>query len=631
MPAGSSSALALAARLRALDDDALAALVTRRELRSAGIRDWFDLAEALLDRSSVQRMLERLDRPTLAVIASAAELASSRGSAPTATQLAERLASDSPAEIARTAAVAVDAGLLGEESGRYAAWDAVVDQLTAWPSFDLPALEDLLWSTAPPALGLVDELPAAAQQRAGETGFATISAITDLVLELRREPARRLAKGGIALPDARRLAATAATDPETLLTLVDMAERAGLIAPGSSSWTATDAGEDWLDLSSLDRWSTLASAWLSRLPDDVRRVLTDRAHARWGDGLLDYLEWLYPAGGEWMRSRVDSAVTEAEQLGLVAGSPPTVAPSAVGVALLESGVEAASAAMASRFPDEVEQVYLQHDLSVISPGPLAARLDARLRSMAEPENRGLASTYRITAASITRGLMLGETAETMREFLTQLSLTGMPQPLEYLLRDTADRFGSLRVGVVDQQDAAPTLPGARSYVRSEDPTLIGQVVVDPALGVLGLERAGELRALSRIDATVVYWNLVDARYPAVAEDAEGGILHLRRTPAAPPRQQPRDDPARTLIARLRGDGPVEPEASGTAWIARQLELAAKVKTVVAVMVRMPDGSEQELRLEPASVAGGRLRARDARADLERTLPLSSITSVTPLT
>ena len=33
-------------------------------------------------------------------------------------------------------------------------------------------------------------------------------------------------------------------------------------------------------------------------------------------------------------------------------------------------------------------------------------------------------------------------------------------------------------------------------------------------------------------------------------------------------------------------------------------------------------------LEPAALAGGRLRARDRTADVERTLPLSSIVSVT---
>jgi hypothetical protein len=44
-------------------------------------------------------------------------------------------------------------------------------------------------------------------------------------------------------------------------------------------------------------------------------------------------------------------------------------------------------------------------------------------------------------------------------------------------------------------------------------------------------------------------------------------------------------------------------------------------------VRLPDESLAEYVLEPAALAGGRLRARDRRSDIERTLPLSSIIAV----
>jgi hypothetical protein len=72
-----------------------------------------------------------------------------------------------------------------------------------------------------------------------------------------------------------------------------------------------------------------------------------------------------------------------------------------------------------------------------------------------------------------------------------------------------------------------------------------------------------------------------------------------------------------------------PEETGQAWMARQLELAIKTKMTVTVVVRMPDGSEIEYLLEPAALASGRLRARDRRSDIERTLPLSHIVEVHP--
>jgi hypothetical protein len=192
--AASGSALALAARLRALDDDALARLVAQRAVRESGIRDFFDLAEALLDRTSVQAALERLDRGTLALLAVAGELAE-HGGAPTAEQLAARL--EVPITEARERlATSLEAGLLGAESGRYAPWDAVVEQLRAWPAFGLPAGRDLESGSPPAVLEPVSETDVRFIDRgAGDRAFGTLGAVTETLLALRDAPARRLTRG----------------------------------------------------------------------------------------------------------------------------------------------------------------------------------------------------------------------------------------------------------------------------------------------------------------------------------------------------------------------------------------------------------------------------------------------------
>ena len=624
MPASSGSALALAARLRALDDDALARLVTERGVRQQGIRDFFDLAEALLDRASVQTALQRLDRPTLALIAVAGELASTTG-APTASQLAAAL-NATPAEVADRTAVAMGVGLLGEESGHFAPWDAVVDQLNAWPAFGLPSRPELVSSTPPPALEPVSESDARFVDRgAGDRAFGTLTAVTELVLALRDEPARQLARGGVALPDARRLAAATGFESDQVDLLLDIAARAGLAELESGAWTASDSAAAWLDGSRLQRWAGLADAWLERLPDELRTVLRGRAHAVWGDGLTEFVQWLFPAGGEWIRERLTSVAREAELLGLTGGSTP----STPGAALLVQGVEAASTAMSALFPPEVEQVYVQHDLTIIAPGPLVASVDTRLRGFAEVEARGLASSYRVTGASLTRALIAGETADGIRAFLETISLTGIPQPLDYLLNDTAARFGSLRVGSLDPGAAEPGSRefGMSSYVRSDDSAILRQAAVDQNLAPLGLTPDGDHRLLARFDAALVYWTLADARYPVVAEDAAGTIIQLRRERRAGAGGALADDTASILIARVRAVSASTPEETGQAWLARQLESAIKNKAAVIVDVQLPDGSQVEYHLEPAALANGRLRARDRRADIERTLPLSSITAV----
>src|SRR5690606_17327080 len=65
------------------------------------------------------------------------------------------------------------------------------------------------------------------------------------------------------------------------------------------------------------------------------------------------------------------------------------------------------------------------------------------------------------------------------------------------------------------------------------------------------------------------------------------------------------------------------------WLIKQLDAAVRGKLPLTVSVTMPDGSITELQLEPASIVGGRLRARDRNSEIERTLPLSSIAGVSP--
>jgi hypothetical protein len=261
---------------------------------------------------------------------------------------------------------------------------------------------------------------------------------------------------------------------------------------------------------------------------------------------------------------------------------------------------------------------VQHDLSVVSPGPLEPALDSRLRGMADVEARAIASTYRISTASLYRAMASGETESTIRQFLTGISLTGIPQPLSYLIGEAASRYGLVRVGALD---------GDRSYVRSTDDTLLRTLVVDHGIAVLGLTRAGD-RLLSRFDRDLVFWTLAEARYPVAAENAEQQVIVLTRKHATRAVAQSADTTG-ALIERLRLGSSTDDDVTDKAWLSRQIDVAIKGKLALTVTIRMPDGSDVDYQLEPASVGGGRMRARDRKSDIERTLPLSSIVSVGP--
>ena len=612
--------LTLASRLRALDDAALRRTIGLRQVPTSGIDDFFDLAEALLDPDAIQATLSRLDRSSLAVLAVAGELG-----APTLTELVDRLADlghdtiDAADVCSR--ADRLDALMLAVREGdTVRPYPAVVAQLRRWPEHGLPSTGALAGVPAPTTLVSLSATEGRFTERlAAERAFGAVLSIAELIAELAREPARELSRGGLGLPDTKRLSAAMGVDLEEVPAFVSIAVRADLIALHAGYWGESVAGEVWLTEGSAERWATLAESWLAALPADVREILAHRPGVAWGDALHRYVAWLYPAGGAWMEGRIADFARDAELIGITAKQ----VTSSAGAAVLSGDIDAAISTITASLPAEVGTVYLQHDLSIVAPGPLSRSIDDRLRGFADVESRELASSYRLSGASVTRGLAAGDDAESMLAFLSTISLTGIPQPVDYLVRDTAARYGRVRVGSVDPAD-----PAGPSYVSSVDEALLGAIAVDQALSALHVVAAGDDRLHSALPADRVFWALSDARYPVVAENAAGEVVHLRRHALARVTAPPTVDPAVGLVERLRTTDGGEAKAA-SAWLARQLDAAIKHRESVLVSIRMPDGEIVDYLLEPASVGGGRFRARDRRADIERTLPLSSVVSIGP--
>jgi hypothetical protein len=633
-----SNTLSLATRLRSMDDADLAAAVRSRGLSITGIKDFFDLAEAFLDPASVQQMLTRLERDTLAVIGTIAESERPIGAADVAARLTA--AGNGTADIdtadidtatlesvASRIAFAVDLLILEQESDHYTAYDSVRDRLKAWPSIGLPSIAELAAGSPPAALEPVPDVDRRFIDRlAAERAFAATTAITELLTELEREPARELARGGLALPDGKRLSGAMAIELDAVAEFLAVADQSGLVALDAATWMITDRGGSWLLESTGERWASLAGAWFDQLPGDIRALLSERSTSLWGAGLRSYIDWLYPAGGGWMDERASANTRHAELLGITANQ----APSTPGTFVLSGRIDAAEETISTLLPPEVEQVYLQHDLSVIAPGPLTPRVDARLRSLADVESRALASSYRISVSSVNRAMAAGETAESLLEFLSSVSLTGIPQPLAYLIAEVSQRYGLIRVG--EQLEPGPEQLEfeAHSYLRSEDAGLLAAIAVDQNLASLGLKRVAADRVLSRLPFDVVFWALSEARYPVAAENADGEIIALRRRHSTRVALAPAIDPVDALIERLRLGSGMDAAETGQAWLVRQLETAIRAHAALTVSITMPNGTVIDYQLEPTSLGGGRLRARDRKSAIERTLPLSSIASVGPV-
>ena len=566
----------LAARLATLDDAEFAALLAARGVSpTVTWRDYFDAADGLTDPAFVARALKGLTATELAAVAKAAAdgTAVPEDTAPTLRGLGLTDASGVP--LPSTAA-----------------------------AIELVALDE-----APPA----EDLPpadATAEGQTAERAFTSVASLGDILIQSLQAPLARLGSGAIAAADRRRISEELQR-PDDLDALIALARTAGLLDVEGRWLLPTAQAELWLRETTVRRWSIVATAWRDDLPRGIRA----------GGAWTDPATWTatFPADASWP-ARAEALNAQAQVWGIIApdGSAPAWSRA------LPTSREAAEEQLGALLPHEVDTIYLQNDLTAISPGPLASGLDVRLRQIAHRESHAQASSYRFTPETIAAALTEGETAESMLQFLAGLSLTGVPQPLEYLVRTAADKHGLVRVGY--DPDAPPEVP--RTLVTSVQDQALETIAVDQSLRSLGLVRTADGSALtSRVARDTVLWALIDARYPAVAVDAEGHEEPMRRhriaaSPLAPGSAPP--EAYTTLIATLRAS--VSSNAD-TAWLEREIEGAVRARAIVEVDVQLPDGSTRTFVLEASGLGGGRLRGRERGTDVERTLPVSSVRGI----
>ncbi|WP_434769718.1 helicase-associated domain-containing protein [Curtobacterium flaccumfaciens] len=578
----------LAARLRAMPDDALERLVAARRLPTAAlaetgpqrITDFFDLAEALRSDDAVDAAVEHLPRATI--------LALRDGGAVDAL------------------GPAIELGLADEDG---AVDDAVAARVAAHP--DLTSLDEQPGGPEQvrPAAPALD---AAALERARTTGaeqaFATMTVLAELLRAVDAGAVRELVKGGIGMPLARTLAERIGTDAELVAGRLALLDGIGFADPDTGRWIVTDAGHAWLLAGWPERWVSLVAAWSDTLPPAVHQVL-DLADGDLRD-LVPLGRWAYPAGSRWLDALLLDVAGTAASLGLAVDGIVT----STGRALLDGDAEQA----ADDLPGTVERVYLQHDLTVIAPGPLAPVDDDALRTVAVLEAPGLAARYRISEDTLRAAFRAGHSRDDLLSLLGRLSATGIPQPLAYLIDQVAGRDGSIVV------DRGPGGVGTEVRGTADQLDLVG---VDAELRQLAWERPDLTTLTTRYPPHVVHTALEDQRYPAVLTTAARPEAHHRPPGRRSPTGRSPEQSAHALVERLRlttQRGDAEPEQE---WLGRQIDLAVRGRTPIRVTVRMPDGSERPFSIVPTSVAAGRVRGRDTAVDVERTLPLSLVVSV----
>ena len=259
-----SSSLELSKRLRALTDEQLSELASTRLTNSTTIKDYFDLADALLAEESILSAVRRLPLEQLL-------------------QLRE-LAATGTASADASLSATLEHALLGPEGKKPELYPEVsVVILTATDKLS-PAKAD-----KPSKAEKGSELRDAA---ALETALSAITSLDELARSIESHHVKELARGGLSAQDSQRLAPLMPSSEITPTALLALGKLSGILAKNSGWWMATEKLDDWLHLPLAERWLAVTTAWSASLGADLQAVLSTESN--WGPELSAWLEVHYP-------------------------------------------------------------------------------------------------------------------------------------------------------------------------------------------------------------------------------------------------------------------------------------------------------------------------------------------------
>src|SRR5699024_717884 len=196
-------------------------------------------------------------------------------------------------------------------------------------------------------------------------------------------------------------------------------------------------------------------------------------------------------------------------------------------------------------PPAVGEMIVQGDLTAVVPGRPAADLRALVVLVADVESRGPGMTVRFSSDSVRRALDSMD-AEELLERLAAGSVTALPQPLEYLVRDVARSHRAVRIGP------------AGAYLRAPDPAALPRLLAHPELTHLGLPAIAPTVLVARAAARDVAEALAGAGPAGVLESPDGTPLKLPADPRPRVRAvRPGAQPA-VLAASADPTSPVDP-------------------------------------------------------------------------
>ncbi|MGP4043523.1 helicase-associated domain-containing protein [Streptomyces sp. 2A115] len=356
------------------------------------------------------------------------------------------------------------------------------------------------------------------------------------------KPPARLKSGGIGVRELARIGKAAQCDETVLRIVLETAYAAGLLARDGDLVPVTEAYDAWAELEPGERIPLLLEAWWT-LPltpaqarDEEGKALPALAGAPPCNGCVQARQGLLTAAADlpadrgvrhapedlgplvaWHRPFADqlpqdgtpfaTVVREGELLGVIARG----ALSGIGAALLADDADELSVSTRRLLPAATGTALFGADLTAVATGTPAVRLTTLLDSVADREAGGTASVWRFSPGSVRRALDAGRSADDIAADLAAVAPGPLPQPLSYLISDTARRHGRVRI--------AP----AACVIHGAEPALLAELTVHRKLAGLGLRQLAPTVLVSRTSLDKTLAALRAEGYAPVAEAADGTV------------------------------------------------------------------------------------------------------------
>lgn len=552
-----SSVLALASGLSKLDVDTLRNLLEVRRVPAGSSGDYVKLADSLLSASSLNARISSLRIDAIVAI------------------------------------IKGDISALPEELHSEFSFDGQIFLEARKVAAELPDIGNRL-TTSKKVAQFPKSISTPKNQHEKIAGGGMPVAIVTVKRVLRRlaeKPIQLTAKGVVGEARLKSLADSLLVPSTVIKHQIQLLSHAGLLA-NAEYLGVTRKYQDFFGISAREQWKLLVDAWYSLAPVELAGK-TKIAFEDFGN----HLQGAYPYSDAFKRftswvgllAALGIREEDAEVLWNIKDDPEVI------TALVERNI-----------PEQIRKGYLSAHLSLYIPGIIDKDTENALWGFAVLESEDIASTWRITAQSIAKGISSGMHPDEITEILREISSDKLPATFKVALNDAMQLAGRIRI--------RRTNTGSELDVKSEQ--VAKELLANRGLSLLALERTDKTVLRTIFEPEIVQTALIDSGVFFVGKLAHPDEYFYVEHEV--------DDPYLGVAEALVGNAEKISHESGAEIT---LATAARIGQRLLLKVRVAENEVMQIRAMPRSVSGTRVRVIDLDSQVEKTLPIKAIESI----